>query len=102
MRFGVASLWGMGAYVVIPDLFRDLLTRISLQIRFLLLLPIAQSLRSKRPHRSMPISLVFRLSSFVYNLLQVCRCNRVACAAEVADHVQVLVLAAQFLQVLER
>ena len=95
MRFGVASLWGMGAYVVIPDLFRDLLTRISLQIRFLLLLPIAQSLRSKRPHSSMPIS-------FVYNLLQVCRCNRVACAAEVADHVQVLVLAAQFLQVLER
>ena len=59
MRFGVAlkrcehaSLWGMVAYVVIQDLFRDLLTRISLQIRFLLLLPIAQSLRSKRPHSS--------------------------------------------------
>ena len=118
MRFGVAlkrcehaSLWGMVAYVVIPDLrcsactefnrsepvevFRDLLMRISLQIRFFLLLPIAQSLRSKRPHSSMPISLV-------YNFLQIYRCYRVVRAAEVADNVQVLVLAAEFLQVLER
>ncbi|MBR3072421.1 hypothetical protein [Fibrobacter sp.] len=40
---------GFGAYVVIPDLFRDLLTQSSLQMRFFLLLHIGLYYLSSPP-----------------------------------------------------